>query len=141
MQIGVDSQRAVENRRIFVLDRNEINSLGLQFILADENETHVMPDLEAACARAVAWPPDLVLLGLDFIAQDAAGVIARILSAMSRPKILLVCAHSDEPGVREALAAGAHGTLKAPPTIEGARRRVDVALGRAAPLGIPVIPV
>ncbi len=141
MQIGVDSQRAVENKRVFVVDEDEVNSMGLQFMLADENETHVLPRLEAALEKAVRWQPDLVLLGAGQLATDPVGVIARIKAGMNNVKVVIVCAKLDEPGVREALANGANGTLYTPLTIEGVRRRVDTALGRVAALGIPVVPV
>ena len=141
MQIGVDSQRAVENRRIFIVDQDEVNSMGLQFILADEYETHILAGPDAAISKAQHWPPDLVLLGTSHIAQDATATISRLRAQLPQAKILLVCANADQPGVNEALAAGANGLLTAPPTIEGARRRVNTALGRIAPLGIPVVPV
>ena len=40
MQIGVETSRAVENKRIFVVDDDEIIRAALQFMLHDEYETH-----------------------------------------------------------------------------------------------------
>ena len=40
MQIGVDCDLAVGNRRIFVLDTDEIGRMAVQFMLHDEYETH-----------------------------------------------------------------------------------------------------
>lgn len=141
MQIGVDSQCAVENKRLFVLDDNEINSMALQFMLADENETHILQNLDAALHKAIQWPPDLVLLGLGYLASNPATVITRIKTGMNNVKVLLVCDNAEQADVKAALSAGANGILMTPLTIEGARRRVNTALGRVAPLGIPVIPV
>ena len=58
---------------------------------------------------------------------------------MSSVKILLVCDNADDALVRDALAQGADGTLLTPLTIEGVRRKVNSALGRAVPIGIPVV--
>src|ERR1039458_6215718 len=58
MQIGVESSRAVENKRIFVVDENEIFRAAVQFMLHDENETHEVASLEAAFAKAQTAKPD-----------------------------------------------------------------------------------
>ena len=36
MQIGVDTQRAVETKRAFIIDSDDISAMALQFMLADE---------------------------------------------------------------------------------------------------------
>ena len=38
MQIGVETSKAVENKRVFVVDSDEITRAALQFMLHDENE-------------------------------------------------------------------------------------------------------
>lgn len=63
MQIGVDSNLAVGNRRIFVLDTDEIGRMALQFMLHDEYETHEISSFQAATTKAESWPPDLIILG------------------------------------------------------------------------------
>lgn len=63
MQIGVDCNLAVGNRRIFVLDTDEIGRMAVQFMLHDEYETHEIASLQAAVAKAQDWPPDLIILG------------------------------------------------------------------------------
>lgn len=45
MQIGVDSEKAVDDRRVFVVDDDEITSAALQFMLHDEIETHEITSL------------------------------------------------------------------------------------------------
>ena len=139
MQIGVDTQRSVENKRVFVIDDNEINSMGLQFMLADENETHVLPRITAAMDKARDWPPHLVLLGVGLVRSEGVALIGQIKTSMNSVKILLVCDSADDASVKEALAQGADGTLLTPLTIEGVRRKVNSALGRSVPLGIPVV--
>jgi DNA-binding response OmpR family regulator len=139
MQIGVDTQRSVENKRVFVIENDEINSMALQFILADENETHTLPKVAAAIDKAREWPPHLVLLGVGLVRSEGAAVIRQIRDAMNSVKILLVCDSADDEKVKDALANGADGTLLTPLTIEGVRRKVNSALGRAVPLNIPVV--
>ena len=139
MQIGVDTQRSVENKRVFVIENDEINSMALQFILADENETHTLPRIESAIDKAREWPPHLVLLGLGLVRAEGTALIGQLKTSMNSVKILLVCDSADDALVKDALAQGADGTLLTPLTIEGVRRKVNSALGRAIPIGIPVV--
>ncbi len=139
MQIGVDTQRSVENKRVFVIENDEINSMALQFMLADENETHTLPSVDAAIDKAREWPPHLVLLGMGIVRSEGVCAIGRIKAGMNGVKMLLVCESADDEKVKDALAHGADGVLLTPLTIEGVRRKTDSALGRAVALGIPVV--
>ena len=141
MQIGVDSQRAVENKRVFVIDNDDISSMALQFMLADECETHVLPSMVAALDKGRAWPPQLILLGAGIIAMEGAGAVTRFKSQLDGVKVLIVCDSLDDPGVREALALGAASTLLRPLKLEAVRHKVDAQLGRRTALSIPVVPV
>src|SRR5512143_2409325 len=67
MQIGVETAKAVDNKRLFVVADDDITRMALQFMLHDENETHDLPTLEAAFDKSVAWKPDLLLLGIDVV--------------------------------------------------------------------------
>ena len=139
MQIGADTQHLFENKRIFVVENDEINSMGLQFMLADENETHVLSGIGAAMDKARDWPPHLVLLGMGLVRSEGVSLIGLIKAAMNNVRILLVCDSADDDTVQAALSQGAHGTLLTPLRIETVRRKVDSALGRAVPLNIPVV--
>ena len=44
MQIGVETAKAVDQRRVFVVDEDEITRAALQFMLHDEIETHELAD-------------------------------------------------------------------------------------------------
>ncbi len=70
MQIGVDCNLAVNNRRIFVIAQDEIARMALQFMLYDEYETHEFCSLDAAEAKARDWPPDLLIVGEDLLTPD-----------------------------------------------------------------------
>lgn len=138
MQIGVDSQRAVENKRVFVIDSDDISSMALQFMLADECETHVLPDVDRALAKGRDWPPQLILLGAGSIAAEGAGAVTRLKEQHAGLKILIVCDSVEQEEVKQALALGANATLLRPLKLETVRRKVDAQLGRRAALGIPV---
>jgi len=142
MQIGVDSQRAVENKRVFVIDSDEVSSMALQFMLADDNETHVLATVEAALDKGRAWPPDLVLFGFDNLVAEGSDAIERLRAAQPALRVLLVANPDDAAAAHAACAAGAGGAnavLLRPLTIESVRRKVDSQLGRRTALAIPVV--
>lgn len=141
MQIGVDSQRAVENKRVFVIDNDEVSGMALQFMLADECETHLLPNVVAALDKGRDWPPQLILLGAGVVAMEGIGSVTRFLNQLDGVKVMIVCDAPDEAPVREALAHGAAGTLLRPLKLETVRHKVDAMLGRRTKLTIPVVAV
>jgi DNA-binding response OmpR family regulator len=130
MQIGVETSRAVENKRIFVVLSDEITRAALQFMLHDENETHELGTLEEAYRKGGEWRPDLILLGSETLAAEGPGVLTEIARRLPGVIVLIVAAKPDDPQLAIGIAAGAHGSITKPLTIEGVRRRVDLALGR-----------
>lgn len=139
MQIGVDSQRAVENKRVFVVDNDDVVSMALQFMLADEMETHVLADSAEALAKGRSAPPDLLLLGAGVLASEGVDVVTRLKEGLGGVKMLVVCSDADDEEVKAALALGAESTLLRPLKVETVRRKVDTQLGRRTPLEIPVV--
>ncbi|MGB5235308.1 MAG: response regulator [Candidatus Macondimonas sp.] len=129
MQIGVESARAVENRRIFVVDTDEIIRAALQFMLHDENEAHELESVEAALVKATDWPPDLILLGQNLLQSEGLAALTRLTTALPGAQVLLVGSAAD-PILGEALAGGAHGLIPVPLRLEAVRKAVDQALGR-----------
>jgi DNA-binding NtrC family response regulator len=138
MQIGVETSRAVENKRIFVVVDDEIIRSALQFMLHDENETHELANLEQAYDKGIDWKPDLVLLGLDVVETQGPGVIADVTSRLPTAKVVLIADNADNPLVKPCLDAGAAGVIPKPLTIEGVRFKVDVILGRRE---LPMVPL
>ncbi len=130
MQIGVESSRAVENKRIFVVESDEIIGAALQFMLHDENETHELAGLDQAYAKGVDWKPDLVLLGLGIVQEQGVGVLADIAERLPTAKTVIVTSDPSDPLVQACLKAGAKDILAKPFTIESVRHKVDVMLGR-----------
>lgn len=141
MQIGVDSSKAVENKRLFVVDTDEITRMALQFMLHDENETHDLPNLGAAFVKSVDWKPDLLLLGIGVIRENGIEILQTIKFRIPGIVILLVADSKDDPMTQACLQSGADALIVKPLTIEAVRKRVDTALGRKNKTVIPVFAV
>ncbi|MBU1396860.1 MAG: response regulator [Gammaproteobacteria bacterium] len=130
MQIGVESAKAVDNKRLFVVANDDITRMALQFMLHDENETHDLSSLEAAFDKSIEWKPDLLLLGIDVVRERGMDVLPLIRSRLTSAKILLVADNREDPLVAACQDAGIDGLLVKPLTVETVRRRVDGLLGR-----------
>jgi DNA-binding NtrC family response regulator len=139
MQIGVDTEKALDNRRVFVVHDDEIISAALQFMLHDEVETHEIGSLEAAYVKGAEWKPSVLLLGIGIVKDKGIAVISEICAQLDGVKIIIVADTADDPLARECLKKGAKSILAKPLTIENTRRRVDTMLGRRVALGIPVV--
>lgn len=138
MQIGVEFSRAVENKRIFVIEDDEIIRSALQFMLHDENETHEIASLEQAYEKGGEWKPDLILLGIGIVAARGIGVLEELGTRLPGAKILIVAGSDADPLAIECTKTGAKGIIAKPLTIESVRYKVDVALGR---IRGPMIPL
>jgi CheY-like chemotaxis protein len=138
MQIGVETSRAVENKRIFVIDDDEIIRAAVQFMLHDENETHEVQSLEAAFEKAVNQKPDLVVIAERLVRLAGLPALSEISQKIPGVKILVIIESLKDGFGKEALAAGAHGFIAKPLTIEFVRQKVDVLLGRRQGLAIPL---
>lgn len=128
MQIGVEISRAVENKRIFVIDSDEVTRAALQFMLHDENETHELASVEEAITKCEGWKVDLVLLGHGIVQEHGESVIHEITQRIPGAKVLLVASATDE--IQESARLATAGLLFKPLTVETVRLKVDAALGR-----------
>lgn len=137
MQIGVETAKAVDNKRLFVVADDDITRMALQFMLHDENETHDLPTLEAAFDKSIDWKPDLLLLGIDVVHARGTDVLLLVRSRLPQTKLLLVADRRDDPLVAACHSVGVDGMLVKPLTVEDTRRKVDGMLGRKrAPIPI-----
>ncbi|MDQ0505292.1 response regulator [Xanthobacter agilis] len=137
MQIGVETSKAVDQRRVFVVDEDEIIRAALQFMLHDEIETHELATPEEAYEKGTGWLlPHVVLLGVSYIKSRGNEIIAEMKEKFPNVRILIVCDKADEAVAVGAMKAGAAGAVVKPLTLEGVRKKVDTVLGRggAAPL-------
>jgi len=138
MQIGVDTQRAVETKRAFIIDSDDIASMALQFMLADELEVHVLASSAEAIARAQDTALDVILLGASVIETEGASVVGALLAAFPGVPVI-ACGPAGDAGVAQALALGARSTIVRPFKVEAVRQRVNAQIGRRAVLTIPVV--
>jgi DNA-binding NtrC family response regulator len=137
MQIGVETAKAVDQRRVFVVDEDEITRAALQFMLHDEIETHELATPEEAYAKGQDWlAPHVVLLGVSLIQGRGTGLVGEMTEKWPGVRILIVCDKATESLAVEAMKAGAAGAMVKPLTLESVRKKVDTILGRggAAPL-------
>ncbi len=131
MQIGVETSKAVDQRRVFVVDDDEITRAALQFMLHDEIETHELASPEEAYEKGVDWlKPHVLLLGVSFLKNRGVGLIGEVTERFPGVRLLIVCEKSDEAIAVEGMKAGAHATLVKPLTLEAVRKKVDTILGR-----------
>lgn len=132
MQIGVETSKAVDQRRVFVVDDDEITRAALQFMLHDEIETHELASLADAFDKGRDWlVPDVVILGMSVLKTTGIDAIAQIVARYPAARVLIVAGKEDEEMGIAALKAGAHGALLKPLRIEAVRQKVDTVLGRA----------
>jgi DNA-binding NtrC family response regulator len=137
MQIGVETSKAVDQRRVFVVDEDDITRSVLQFMLHDEIETHELASPEEAYEKGQNWlTPHLILLGVSWIQKRGVAIVDEFSAKYPGVRILIVCDKDEEKTAVEAMQAGAHGAVVKPLTIEAVRKKVDTVLGRggAAPL-------
>ncbi|WP_400765982.1 response regulator [Methylosinus sporium] len=138
MQIGVETSRAVENKRIFVVDDDEIIRAALQFMLHDEYETHEIGSLESAIDKAASAKPDLLILSENVVKAAGLPVLKEISQRISGVKVLVIVDSLQSGFGKESQAAGAHGYIVKPLTVEFVRQKVDVLLGRRQGVAIPL---
>lgn len=139
MQIGVEMSKALENKRVFVVDDNEIIRAALQFMLHDEFEAHEVASTSIAFEKGKKQPPDLILLAENFPKTQGLGLLARLRREMPQAKILVVVEANNNVYGKECVTAGAHGFLAKPLKVEFVRQKVDAMLGRRA--GAVTIPL
>ena len=133
MQIGVETSRAVENKRVFVVDEDDITRAVAQFMLQDDNETHDLASLADAYAKAERGRPDLLLLGLSVVEAGGPELLRSIAHGWPETRILIIADAAQDAAANAYLKAGAHGVLAKPFTVESIRRKVDIQLGRIVP--------
>ena len=139
MQIGVEMAKALENKRVFVVDDNEIFRAALQFMLHDEFEAHEVASMAQAFAKAQDQRPDLILLAENVVREEGLGLLQKLRSQIAGVKLLVVVEAIDNGFGKDCVAAGAHGFLAKPLKIEFVRQKVDMMLGRGKSVTIPLV--
>jgi PleD family two-component response regulator len=84
--IGVEISRALENKRIFVIDSDEATRAAIQFMLHDENEAHELASVAEAIARADGRKVDLVVLGRAIVREQGLSVFDQVTQGIPMRK-------------------------------------------------------
>jgi DNA-binding NarL/FixJ family response regulator len=140
MQIGVDNNSRVENKRVFIIANDGITGTVLQFMLEDHNETHAFETAEEAYAGAEKTiygkteklVPHLLIVGVGVLQEKGLPILQEIQAHFPNAKIVVAAETNDDPLAKQAIGkgGGAHGALVKPYTVETVRRKVDMMLGR-----------
>lgn len=138
MQIGVEVSRALDNKRVFVVDGDEVTRAALTFMLQDENETHELATMSQVFSRSLERHPDLILLGVATVREANVDIVGELAAKLPATRILMVADGPQDETARRCVQIGAHGILNKPFTVEGVRRKVDRLLGRHHSLGIAI---
>lgn len=138
MQIGVDTARAVETKRAFIFDLDEISATALQFMLADELEVNVYTSLAEARTQGSSRGLDVILLGASVVEAQTPAVVGQLKAEWPGVPII-VFGHADDPAVQAALGQGARTSITRPFKVEAVRQRVNAHIGRRAVLSVPVV--
>ena len=124
MRMGTGVQRAIKNRRVFVLDEDEINRTVLQFMLADDNETYEFTSVGSALKRGLRLRPDVVLISALLVAREGRELLHKLRVTWPGVKLVVICKAADEECEAAALAAGADDCLARPFMLEPVRRKL-----------------
>lgn len=131
MQIGVEMSKALENKRVFIVDDDEIIRAALQFMLHDEFEAHEVAGPAIAVEKARTQPPDLILLSESLPKAEGFELFGKLRASAPKAKILVVVEPANTAYGKECVVAGANGFLAKPLKIEFVRQKVDALLGRS----------
>jgi DNA-binding NtrC family response regulator len=140
MQIGVDNDRRVENKRVFIIDNDGVTGSILQFMLEDDNETHEFATVDEAYAasekvvfgKTESAIPQCLIVGINILEDKGLDILKEIATRFPDAKLIVVAENQEVPLAKQAMAkgGGAHGLLTKPLTVEAVRRKVDMLLGR-----------
>ncbi len=142
MQIGVEMSKALENKRVFIIDNDEIIRAALQFMLHDEFEAHEVASAETAFEKAVTQPPDLLFVSEGVVRTHGAELLQQFRAGMGQARILVLVEAGAIAFGKECLTAGADGFLAKPLKVELVRQKVDAMLGRTTggvTISLPVL--
>jgi DNA-binding NarL/FixJ family response regulator len=128
MQIGVKMARAVERRRVFVVDDNEIFRAAIQCALHDGYEAHELASATEALAQSERIRPDLLVLAEGVIRVNGLDLIQEFLARIPDAEILVIVDQISSGFGEECVAAGAHRYLAKPLRTELVRDNVDALL-------------
>ncbi|MBG0802613.1 MAG: response regulator [Methylocystis silviterrae] len=128
MQIGVKVAKAIERRRVFVVDDNETFRAAIEFMLHDEYEAHELASASETLAKAEQIRPDVLVLAEGVIRVNGLDLIQEFLARVPETKIIVIVDQISSGFGQECVAEGAHGFLAKPLRVELLRDKVDALL-------------
>ncbi len=143
MQIGVEMAKALENKRVFIVDEDDVFRAAVQFMLHDDYEAHELASATGAVAKIKQSPPDLIVLAENVIRASGSDIIPEFLSCAPNARLLVIVEASSSGFGKQCLERGAHGFLAKPLRIELVRDKVDTLLrgGRSVVIPLTVLSV
>jgi DNA-binding NarL/FixJ family response regulator len=130
MRARFESRHQVDPGCTFVVESDEVIRSALQFILKDHRQTHGFKSLDQALLKGAKLMPDIVLLGVGLVQNNAQRTLAEIARRLPGAKILIVADSVNDPLARASLQWGAHDVLGKPIAFDSVRCKVDALLGR-----------
>jgi DNA-binding NarL/FixJ family response regulator len=128
MQIGVRMAKAIERRRVFVVDDNAMFRAAIQCALHDAYEAHELASATEALAKSERIQPDLLVLAEGVIRVNGVDLIQEFLARIPDAEILVIVDQISSGFGEECVAAGAHRFLAKPLRTELVRDNVDALL-------------
>ncbi len=138
MQIGVEVEKAIENRRVFIVDEDDIFRAAIQFMLHDDYEAHEVASATNALAKISETAPDLIVLAENVIRANGRDVVEEFLSSAPDAKILVIVEASSSVFAKQCVEKGAHGFLAKPLRVELVRDKADALLRGGRSVVIPL---
>ncbi len=138
MQIGVEVEKALENRRVFIVDEDDIFRAAIQFMLHDDYEAHEVASATNALAKISETAPDLIVLAENVIRANGRDVVEEFLSSAPDAKILVIVEASSSVFAKQCVEKGAHGFLAKPLRVELVRDKADALLRGGRSVVIPL---
>ena len=105
--------------RIAIIEDESLVALGIQGLLEDSGHEVVAMATRGATASELILQqrPDLVILDINLKGDGLDGIdVCRLTTTMTKAKVIIVTAYSDEDTVQRALNAGATKVLTKPVT-------------------------
>ncbi len=143
MQIGVEMAKAIENKRVFIVDEDDVFRAAIQFMLHDDYEAHELASASGALARIKQTAPDLIVLAENVVRANGLDLIKEFRSSAPNARLLVIVETSSSGFGKQCVDGGAHGFLAKPLRVELVRDKVDALLrgGRSVVIPLTVLSV
>lgn len=129
MQTPVATATIGANRRVFVIEPDEVIRSALFFIMREEYETQAFLTLDQAMSGAADARPDVIVMGMNVVRFGGDGLWSALKTALPDTGVLLLTDGADDPLARRCLERGAHGLIGKPITSSSVLDKVEALFG------------